>query len=342
MLIVYTNDRCNAKCSHCFYWQELNTTPKEKEISLEQFDKLTRSLQHPLNNLILTGGEPFIRDDIAEVCRLFMQNNHTKKINIVSNGYYTDRVIRDVETILAENTNIDLNIQISLDGLQELHDKIRAIAIFDRAIETIKGLIKLQDRFRNFHVTILTVLTKRNLHEIPKLMQFTFAEFPTIHHGLQYIRSTAHDVFNIDHKILNEFDPEESNGEVLTIDEMKGSLAMLKKAFSKEHTLLRRTIEIMNEAIIETKESQSKVIQCLAGTYDGVVFSDSNVSMCEFTTPFANLKDYDYNFHELWQSKAAQERRPKIASCYCTHTCNLMNAMKYDENSILKILNPEK
>jgi hypothetical protein len=54
-LLVFVTARCDARCGHCFYWQELNSG--NRELSLEEYDRLARSLG-PVLQVTLTGGNP--------------------------------------------------------------------------------------------------------------------------------------------------------------------------------------------------------------------------------------------------------------------------------------------
>ena len=57
-LILFINSICNMKCEHCFYWTSLN---KRDDLSEEELFALSRSLG-PIENLNLSGGEPFLRE----------------------------------------------------------------------------------------------------------------------------------------------------------------------------------------------------------------------------------------------------------------------------------------
>src|SRR6266571_2578669 len=75
-LIVFINSICNLTCEHCFYWRNLN---KRDDLTLEEFKKLSEELGQ-FEILNLSGGEPFIRAEFAEICSLFIRNNGVKQI----------------------------------------------------------------------------------------------------------------------------------------------------------------------------------------------------------------------------------------------------------------------
>src|SRR3989344_7476050 len=140
--IFYPTSRCNLSCSHCFYHDSLNK--KVKELSLEEIDKFTKTMD-PLLLLILTGGEPYVRSDIDQIVKIFYENTKVPIITIPSNGFFTGRMIEKVRKIMELCPKLVLNQLISLDGLYELHDKIRGFeGSFNKAIKTIEALKELQ------------------------------------------------------------------------------------------------------------------------------------------------------------------------------------------------------
>jgi len=70
---------------------------------------------------------------------------------------------------------------------------------------------------------------------------------------------------------------------------------------------------------------------------DGVIYANGDVALCEFTRPFANLKDFDYNFRRLWHSPRAGEARKAIKTCFCAHPCNLISSMRCDWKSLNRL-----
>jgi MoaA/NifB/PqqE/SkfB family radical SAM enzyme len=337
MLILYITNRCNARCKHCFYWQSINNA-QDQELTLEQLSQIAASLREPLNTLLITGGEPFLRKEIVEICRAFVCKNKTKKINIASNGYLTEKIVDGVKLILEQNNSLDLNVQISLDGLKEVHNALRGIDIFDRAVDTIEKLEKIQNEYKNFHVTILTTVSKINFKEIERLKCFTRERFLMVHHGFQFVRSAKFDTYNINCDILENFDPQEIKDILLSIDEMKETIEKGFFADDKGNSLLNNYVRIMNEGVVEMKQNKTKFIECLAGLYDGVIYSNGDVAMCEFTKPFGNLRQFNFDFYTLWTGSKAKLRRNDIKNCFCAHNCNIMNAMKCDKKVLMKLL----
>ena len=60
-LVLFINSICNLTCDHCFYWRHLN---QRNDLTFDELEALSKDLG-PIENLNLSGGEPFIRPDFA-------------------------------------------------------------------------------------------------------------------------------------------------------------------------------------------------------------------------------------------------------------------------------------
>src|ERR1700693_1662258 len=97
-LILFINSICNQKCEHCFYWRNLN---RRDDLTRDELFALSRSLGR-IENLNLSGGEPFLREEFAEICRQFIQHNKVRQIYVPTNGSFTERTIRHITGTLQE------------------------------------------------------------------------------------------------------------------------------------------------------------------------------------------------------------------------------------------------
>src|SRR5690349_657526 len=142
-LILFINSICNQKCEHCFYWRNLN---RRDDLTKEELFALSRSLGR-IENLNLSGGEPFLRPEFGEICRQFIQHNKVRQIYVPTNGYFADRTVRQITETLKEK-DLDLFVaEISLDGVGEFHDKFRGSPhAFEKAMVTYDALAELQQR----------------------------------------------------------------------------------------------------------------------------------------------------------------------------------------------------
>jgi len=136
--VYFVTENCNAFCKHCLLGQR--TERVTDELTIDEIEKVSASMGDMLF-FTPTGGEPFLRRDLPEIVKIFHINNHALNVGIPTNGSLTARVLRSVKTMLDENPDLDLHIDVSIDGLPELHDEIRGVpGLFNRAIETYQQL----------------------------------------------------------------------------------------------------------------------------------------------------------------------------------------------------------
>lgn len=123
--------RCNSKCIMCNIWKEKDF----QEILPEAYSKLPGSLK----TINITGGEPFLRKDLVEVIRNIHKAAPKSRIVISTNGFLTDRTVEIVRQILKFHPI--LGVGVSIDGLGEMHDRIRGYpGGFEKAVATVKAL----------------------------------------------------------------------------------------------------------------------------------------------------------------------------------------------------------
>ena len=125
-LTVFITSRCGLNLSgQLFYREELLKGNINKEMTLEEYDLFT-SKSPPFPKLILTGGEPFLRDDLVDIAKCFYHNrSSSRQITIPTAGQHPDKIAELVKELLHDCPELILEIQLSIDGVRETHDEIR-------------------------------------------------------------------------------------------------------------------------------------------------------------------------------------------------------------------------
>lgn len=330
MLMLYVTDNCNLRCKHCFYWKEVDN-PRNAH-SIEEIEKLTKSLKERLDLLTLTGGEPFIRKDLVDIVRLFVENNKVKRIHIATNGLLPDLTVRKTNEMLALlGSHTRLTMQFSIDGFEDAHDKVRGMkGAFQKTCETVKKLMEIHDK--RLAVSVATVVHRDNFHEMKNFKDFINHELG-VPMKINVLRKPT-SVRGVAPEFMEAFDIREDDGYEPPSEEQLRELALLLD----DGTIASRIEKKKIEHSITILYHKKKAVNCLAGIRDATIFSNGDVSICEPTTPFANLKEFDYNFDQLWHSPAAKERKEKIiGKCFCLNSCNLLNAMQFDTETLVSL-----
>jgi MoaA/NifB/PqqE/SkfB family radical SAM enzyme len=321
-LILFINSICNQKCEHCFYWRNLN---RKDDLSTEELFALSRSLGR-IENLNLSGGEPFLRPEFGEICRQFIRQNQVRQIYVPTNGYFTEKTVKQITETLKEK-DLDLFVaEISLDGLGEFHNKFRGSpGAFDKAMQTYDALAELQQRDPRLRIHSISTATELNLNEIRRLTTYLFDRCPKMdHHNLAMIRG--------DRKNPSLQGP--------NLEAYRQLYQYVRQLWStREEGRYGSVVEPMLQwAKSRTAARQAQFVPCRAGQLNAVVYSNGDVSVCENHPPLGNLRDK--TFWEIWTSPEAQALRRSIAAkeCYCTNEVFLWPSITYQPHQLVRAM----
>jgi len=301
-LTLFINSICNMRCEHCFYWQNLN---RPDDLSFDEIVSLSQQLGH-IENLNLSGGEPFLRKEFGSICRQFIRQNGVEEIYVPTNGYFTERTIAQLRETLKEPSLRLFAIELSLDGMAEFHDRFRdSKNSFQKAMETYDALVDLQREDPRVQIHSISTATADNIEEIQRLTTFLYERCPKMsHHNLALIRG--------DRK-----NPSLQGPQLQRYQELYEYVRRLWAP--REAGRYGAIVEPMLQwAKVKTAREQRQVIPCRAGVLSAVVYANGDVSVCEIHAPLGNLRKQSFN--DIWRSEAAYALRKSICrkECHCT------------------------
>jgi radical SAM protein with 4Fe4S-binding SPASM domain len=119
--------RCNLNCRWCFEQPDKPSPSKQELLTL--MEKLKTA-----EMLVVTGGEPFAREDIKEI--LAEAAKRFSKVHLTTNGTLLTEA--DVAFLASQG----INATVSLDGLKALQDKLRGQGTFEKVVKTVKRMVK--------------------------------------------------------------------------------------------------------------------------------------------------------------------------------------------------------
>ena len=337
-MLLYVTNYCNAKCDHCFYWEELNTG--KPELSLEEMKNIAKTLKHPLRTLMLTGGEPYLRKDLAEIIIAFHKINGARRITTPSNGMNTDRIIETAKKVIQECPDLHFHVQISLDGPEEMYDTFRRIpSCFKRASETLKQLLALRETTKQLEVSIMTTICTANYNLLPAFIEEIKEKFPSAMHKFNILRGAHLGTYRVPKDVTSHLDGELGKTESVSPKDLQKLFdEVINPEVSKHRDKVWQNLQRMKwQYSINLLETQDRMVTCTAGKTFSVVYPNGDVAICEPTKPFANLHDFQMDFRELWKSQSADNMRQKTKACDCIHPCNLIDSMSYDTKTLIKL-----
>jgi GTP 3',8-cyclase len=162
-LRISLTDNCNLRCFYCMPEEDYVFTPASQLMQVDEIEKLAKIfVANGVNKIRLTGGEPLVRKDAAEIILALSKLPVT--LTLTTNG---TRLHEFVDVL--EQANVR-SLNISLDTLQaEKFQVVTRRNQFDVVRKNIQLLLQ-----KNFHVKINVVAMKGfNENEINDFIEWT-------------------------------------------------------------------------------------------------------------------------------------------------------------------------
>lgn len=173
---VIVTYRCNARCNMCNRYKE--PSKPEEELTLETIKKLP-----PMYFTNVTGGEPFIREDLKDIVRELYKKSD--RIVISTNGFFTDRII-DLAKEFPQ-----IGIRISIEGLEQTNNEIRGLENgYQRGYQTLLRLKEMGLKDIGFGMTVQDKNAKDlvALYDISDELGMEFAT-ASLHNSFYFVES---------------------------------------------------------------------------------------------------------------------------------------------------------
>ncbi|MFA4871755.1 MAG: radical SAM protein [Patescibacteria group bacterium] len=331
-VIFYVTARCNARCSHCFYWRFVESAPARKEMTLEEIETIAKKWGKMLI-VNLTGGEAYLRDDLIDIVRAFVKYTGAEIIAIPSNGLLTEKIVKTIKQLLAEFPRVYFRFSFSLDGLGKVHDDIRGVpGAFEKVVETISLVKALKKDYRNFSVMTNSCFMQANQDSILDTLKFIKSNLNVDAISATYIRGDA----RLDENKKNLY-----QNKYLEVIEY---LSNLDRDKFKSHPMSGFIFKATNFArfkVFENLKIGKRNFECYAINKMIVVEDDANVRICEMLpTSLGNLRDFDYDIKKMITTDKAKEEIKKIKNheCNCTWECAIRTGIIYNPREIFPLL----
>lgn len=313
-LVQFVTERCNARCPHCFV--DLKT--ESNELKIDEIEKITKTTGKCLRNISITGGEPFLRDDIIEIASMWHKNSSAKSIVVTSNGSMPERIENFVKQAVKDD--MPVSFFFSYDFIEEKHSEYRKL----------KNLHKnVIESYRIVHKYYPKINASFSLTVAPNTYETAFETY-------QYMR----DVLKIQNININMI--RGAKADCIPSEERKEIAKVYSKIaktrdydFDKMNingydnkslttVLLNAKNKILWKKVLQTFEQNKYISPCHACSLSAVIYSNGDVAPCELRKTILNLKDYDFNFIDCWNSDKSFLTRKKIknSKCFCTNECN--------------------
>jgi heme b synthase len=317
--------RCNLHCIHCRSSSGIEVKGHPDFTTDEAFRIIDDIVSYAKPVVVLSGGEPLVREDVFEIARY--GSDRELRMCLATNG----TLVSDETCEQIKSSGIQI-VSLSLDGSEErVHDDFRSQK------GAYAGTIKAADLFRKHGIEFIvnSSFTKRNQEEIPKVYRLA-----------KDLGATAWYMFMIvptgrGEEIMDELISREDYDEILDwhYDMEKNEDALLVRPTCAPH-YYRVVLQKSKEEGEKLKRRSLKFSTggakgCIAGQLICLIDVDGNVLPCSyFPKPAGNIREK--SFKEIWENSELfrdlrnfKAYKGKCGSCEYLHVCGGCRARAY-------------
>lgn len=316
-------NRCNLRCIHCGSWRYYEEHPEkiQAELRIEEIDKIF-SLYRRFNVVGITGGEPFLRDDLPKIVNIIAKTQRKlESLFITSNGQLTETILGKVKEILGNIESIDTSLAltqlISIDGPKDLHDHMRGFAgAHDKALETIRLLHDIKAGYPSLHLGTVTVCSPFNIDRFDEVITHI---------------SELKKEYDLEPSFCIWFEGQlyKNVGKCkdIKIEEFRKKLIALIpqiKSVVKTDSLLSTGRSIFYDLLgLWLENPSAQIVPCGAARIRYFLGATGDVYPCTiFNHKIGNLRDYDFDLNRLFQSNSRKQTRYLVEEERCPICCN--------------------
>ena len=277
--------RCPMRCQMCNIWK--NPTNRQEEIKAADLRSLPQ-----LKFINLTGGEPFIREDLDEIVEECYR--HSPRIVISTSGWFEDRVV----ALARKFPNI--GIRISIEGLSQKNDELRGHAGgFDKGLRTLLTLKHMGLKDIGFGCTV----SNHNSKDMLSLYQLSLSL------GMEFATAAFHNSYYF-HK---------GDNVITNKEEVTNNFKQLIEWQLKESHPKSWFRAWFNMGLINYIEGGRRMLPCEAGMVNFFIDPWGEVMPCNgleekyWKESMGNI--HDKPFMEIWEGEQAQRVRQMVRRC---------------------------
>ncbi len=313
--------RCNATCEMCDSWQ----LPKGKELTVNEVARVFEKLGS-LDVVRLSGGEPFLREDLLRLAESIMRLSNPQFLHITTNGSFPDRIMHFARSFSEPSK---LQFMVSLDGGPNTHDQNRGkSATYAKAMQTVKELAI--GRARGYKVSINhTIINMKSLNDSRMLREEAAKLGVEVQSVLAYSESATYSEHNqgkvalkvletTDYPLHQSLDPSAAQdfveAELTRVNDMSDpALRQAKRYYLRG---LRERLQ--------SKANPQPKPKCVALRSHIRLRPNGDVQVCQFNSKVVgNL--LTQSLREVWENAGTNSERAWVDACKgCWAECEVM------------------
>lgn len=339
-LIFAITGLCNQRCAMCFYTKNISGYDPRKELTLDEIALIAQGFNN-LFQLTLSGGEPLLRKDCLDIARVFAARTPVQRITLTSNGMMPEKIADFVHAFCSEFPRVTLSVNLSIDGLNEKHDKIRGVSgAFDRFLDSFDLLGSLAEKYKNVFRATATTISKINQGEVREILNYVEKRLDIASHGLMLARG----------------DIPEDMRPTISVEEFSRLVFLLEaKKRSTMGSMSSAVSHVYQERRMRSLRQERMLDRCLAGSKLVVLSETGVLTPCELLEPlrvsnglkqrfsdnfvFGDLRDFDYDVRKILMTEKAKSIKKFIRGngCWCSFECAMINNYVLNPANYLRI-----
>lgn len=322
----HLTNKCNLRCEHCYQ----DDYSQSSELSLNELKTVAEKINYTLGKwgkegrIGVTGGEPFVRNDLFDFLEFLEQQPNIKKIGILSNGTLLGGNIERIKKLSKLHY-----VQLSVEGMRETNDEIRGAGIFDKVMESTHLL-----KSENVPVRWMVTLHKKNVSDVAQVIDLAIEN-------------------KVDTLTFERLVPEGSGKSfadyVLAPDELQRVFSYIVERSDAElakksplSILKLRTLWVLCDPQRAEKTNNASIplekevgASCSIGIDSLCILPDATVLPCRrLPIPIGNLKYENlfkiwYTSKVLWDIRNKRNLKGKCADCEFVPRCSGCRATAY-------------
>jgi MoaA/NifB/PqqE/SkfB family radical SAM enzyme len=313
-LTVSVTYNCPSRCATCDIWKK-----KVDDLSLDEYVKVFRTLEKVPVWVTISGGDQFLRADLADIVLAIRTEIEPSIINIPMNGIITERIFTLLPKIAENSRGSQLVLNLSVDEIGTAHDEIRgAPKNYEKLLAVSELVHDLKRTYDHVTLGVHTVVSRFNVHRIKEIE----AEARRVFRPDSYISEVAENRVELGtvHKGIAP-DPAD----------YRRAVAHLKQSIQSRRSTapIARLVESLRleyyDLAARTIEENVQVLDCYAGWASAHLAPDGHLwGCCTRAESMGNVRDHDYDFRKVWFSSTAERFRDSVKNKECA--CPLANA----------------
>jgi Fe-coproporphyrin III synthase len=328
-VFLFVTSSCNSLCRTCFYWDELN---QGRDLTFAQIERLSRT-SPSFHKLWISGGEPFLRKELAEIIELFYRHNGMRHVNLPTNGLLPQKVDSVVSALLQRCPDLTIDLNFSLDGLANTHDTLRGVPRnFEKSMATLEMATAKWKGIRRLRRNVVSCVTRDNYRELVELGLKLMREADVDGHYCEIVRG---DPMEPDLKRIPADELAALHRRLLCFHEhyarklfadLPAPARQLARAYYLGHLKFHFDLHQQNHY-----SNRAWPMPCTAGQTTVVIDHDGRFRSCELRQPLGNLKEFDFDLGAALRSPEMAREVAAIpgAQCWCTHSCWIHTSAKF-------------